>query len=124
MVETHVRRMIQEQDEKKVFGGHKTIFSEILESDLPASEKQVSRLKDEAGVIIGAGSDTIKHALTIASYHILSDKEIERTLVEELVKAMPDRDSTLTWAELETLPYLTAVLQEGISSSSQLWKED
>jgi cytochrome P450 len=112
MVENHVRTAITDHSSKKAFGGHKTIFSSILESDLPDSEKSVSRLKDEAVVLIGAGSDTIKQTLTIASFHVLSDVEVERKLVEELVKAMPDRDGTLTWAELEGLPYLTAIIQE------------
>ena len=58
------------------------------------------------------GGDTIKQVLMVASFHVLSDGEVERKLVEELVKIMPDRDGTLTWAELEGLPYLTIIIQE------------
>lgn len=124
MVEDHVRAAIKLHDEKKLRKGHRTIFSEILESNLPDSEKHVLRLKDEASVIAGAGSDTIKHTLTIASFYILSNPEIEKKLMDELVKAMVDRETTLTWAELETLPYLTAIIHEGKSYLGGLWIGD
>lgn len=120
MVEGKIREVMRSHDEKEELVGHKTIFSEILESDLPDSEKGIIRLRDEAGVIIGAGSDTIKHTLTIASFYILKDPKIYKRLVEELVNAIPDRDSTITWTELERLPYLTAIIQEGAYIGSRL----
>jgi cytochrome P450 len=111
MVVDHVRKVAKEHGEKEIVE-HNTIFSEILESNLPDEEKQIKRLGDEACVMVGAGSDTIKHTLTIACYYILNDQKIYERLVDELVTAIPDRNSTVAWAELEKLPYLTAIIQE------------
>ena len=51
MVEDHVRAVTKCHENKEDFVRHKTIFSEILESNLPASEKGIRRLRDEAGVL-------------------------------------------------------------------------
>jgi cytochrome P450 len=120
-VRDQVRRAVKSHDEKADSVGHRTIFSEILESDLPAVEKENQRLGDEARLIVAAGTDTVKNAVTVASFHILNTPEIHKRLAEELVVAMPDRDSTLTLTELEGLPYLTAIIQEGIFPTCILW---
>ncbi|RQM08076.1 hypothetical protein DH86_00001413, partial [Scytalidium sp. 3C] len=92
---------------------HKTIFNELLESDLPPREKSLERLKDEAIVIVGAGTDTVKYALSVACFHILNNPNIHKKLREELIQAMPNPRDTLALSELEPLPYLSAVIQEG-----------
>ena len=76
-------------DEKKTTD-HKTVFSEMLKSDLPKEELSLDRLRSEALSITGGGVDTIKNALVTASYGILSNPEIYKRLKEELVAAMPD----------------------------------
>lgn len=78
-------------------------YSARLSNQIYQLGKQDLRLKDETGVMIDAGSDTIKYTLTTTSYYILDNPKTERELVDGLVKAMPEGDSTLTWAELETL---------------------
>jgi cytochrome P450 len=91
---------------------HKTIFHDILDSKLPREEITLKRLQDEALVVVSAGTHTVTFALSVASFHILNNPEILRKLREELVTAIPDRNQTLTWPQLEALPYLGAVIQE------------
>lgn len=92
-----------------------TIFHGLLiNPNLPESEKVTDRLLDEARVLIGAGTDTTASTLAALTYHILANPEILKRLKAELVEAMPDTEAMPESARLEALPYLTAVIQEGI----------
>lgn len=93
--------------------GHRTILHELIESDLPPQELTVERLAHESNILIGAGSDTIKHTLEVAVFHILDNPNIHKQLREELKGAVSASIETLIWSELEKLPYLSAVIQEG-----------
>lgn len=48
------------------------------------------------------------------TYQILANPDVHRKLKAELVQAIPDPDAPLSSTRLEQLPYLTAVIQEGI----------
>jgi cytochrome P450 len=68
---------------------------------------------DEGIVLIGAGSHTTAWALTVSTFHILSNPTILRNLKEEF-SANKKNGQNLTLQELEKLPYLTAVIKEGL----------
>jgi cytochrome P450 len=90
----------------------------LLESDLPESEKRNVRLINEAVVLIGAGSHTVAWALTVATYHILSKPATLRNIKEELSAAKRTKGGEdLALPDLEKLPYLTAVIKEGLRLS-------
>lgn len=91
---------------------HRTVFDEILHSNLPPEELLVSRLQDEASVLVSAGLETTKMTLTIACFHILDNPDVYRQLCQELKKVFPDPIMQPALPELEKLPYLTAVIQE------------
>lgn len=90
----------------------KTVFNALLESDLPPQEVTLTRLQHEAITVIGAGFETTKYALTVASFHIINTPSIFHRLRRELDAAIPDPDHILPLGELEKLPYLTACIQE------------
>lgn len=97
---------------------HPTLFHEILQSNLPESDKSVSRLKDEAAIVVGAGTLTTSWALSVATYHLLASPRILNKLKTELTSAVPDFDSPIVALPvLETLPYLAAVIQEAVRLS-------
>ncbi|KEQ96327.1 hypothetical protein AUEXF2481DRAFT_3847 [Aureobasidium subglaciale EXF-2481] len=95
-----------------------TIFSELRNGKLPAIEQEPRRLIDEANILMIAGGEAITQLLTIVSYHLLDNPHILVRLREELDNVMPRPDSPITWCELEKLPYLTAVIQEGLRISA------
>lgn len=70
----------------------------------------MERLKDEAAVFVGAGTDTVRNTLHVASFNILNNPAIHSKLREELTKAMSNKNTTLPWADLENLPYMSAVI--------------
>ena len=94
---------------------HRTIFNEILTSSLPPQEKSIIRLQQEAAGIVGAAIETTKATLTFAPFYIISNSQIKRRLFNELHTYFPDISKSPTLPELEQLPYLTAIIQEGTS---------
>lgn len=92
----------------------RTIFHEILRADIPDSEKSSKRLSQEAMILLIAGMETTAQTLTALTYHLLSNPPILRRLKQELELAMPDPNQLPIASKLDSLPYLNAVIQEGI----------
>lgn len=74
-------------------------------------------MTDEARTIVNAGSETVAWALTVATYYLLSNPQILKTLKTELHEAIPDPENSTSQAALEQLPYLTAVIKEALRLS-------
>lgn len=97
-----------------------SVLRSVIENpDLPPSEKRTQRVLDEAQLLIAAGLLTTAWALSVGSYHIVSNPEIFKTLRAELETAVPDPSApdAFVWMELEKLPYLTACIKESIRLS-------
>ncbi|EON70045.1 hypothetical protein W97_09313 [Coniosporium apollinis CBS 100218] len=97
--------------------GQPTIFHELLNSDLPLWEKSLERLWQEGQVVVGAGADTTANALTVTTFHLLDNPDKLQRLKSELEMLMPDLCSPVKLRELEQLPYMSAVLSEGLRLS-------
>ncbi|KAG6999208.1 cytochrome P450 monooxygenase [Physcia stellaris] len=94
---------------------HSTIFHTLRDDpNLPPSEKSIPRLLGEARTLVGAGTLTTAHTLSTTTYHILSNPPILTRLLAELEAAIPDPTVPIPWQTLESLPYLTAVISEGL----------
>jgi cytochrome P450 len=91
-----------------------TIFHRLLRSDLPKSEKTSWRLAQEAILLLGAGTHTTSWTMSFASFHLLSNPAILQKLKAELEAAIPDPTVSTPLPQLEALPYLTAVIKEGL----------
>ena len=96
---------------------HWTIFHDILNSSLPEVEKRTSRLADEGATVVSAGTVTTAWTLPVTVYYLLTNPDVLRKLKEELHKAIPDPTKSTPLVELENLPYLTGVIQEGLRLS-------
>ncbi|RDW76820.1 uncharacterized protein DSM5745_06812 [Aspergillus mulundensis] len=94
-----------------------SIFGAILASNLPEVEKSDWRLGGEGFNVIAAGTDTTSWALTVVTFYLLSQRETLDRLQRELEGA----DAVnLSWIALEKLPYLNAVVLEGLRLSHGL----
>ncbi len=97
---------------------HPTIIHSLRDNpDLPASEKTISRVSAEARGLVGAGTLTTAHMLSITTYHILANPPILNRLCTELGGTIPNAASDPSLQTLEKLPYLTAILNEGLRVS-------
>ncbi|KAJ3941027.1 uncharacterized protein N0V96_008903 [Colletotrichum fioriniae] len=81
-----IRILLNKPAEEK--GQSKTIFGVILESDLPASEKTVGRLQQEAISVTGAGIETTMRALSLCTFHVLANPLVLEKLQAELKEAI------------------------------------
>jgi len=93
----------------------RTIFHSLIKNpNLSEADRTDERLIDESRVLLGAGTDTTVYSLSTITYHILANPKIFKKLKSELVEAIPDPDSIPSSEQIEALPYLSAVIQEGI----------
>ncbi len=90
---------------------HQTIFRGVLESRLPPQEKTLSRMTADAGAVLVAVTFTTTWNLSLVTCYLLSHPKVLLELKEERAFAMPGGMST-PLSEIESLPYLTAVVQE------------
>lgn len=67
--------------------------------------------------MIGAGGITTQHTLKTITYHILANPHVLAKLTAELKAAMPDPSVPTPLQQLEHLPYLSAVVSEGLRIS-------
>lgn len=95
----------------------RTIFHALRDSDLPAEEKMLQRLCDEGEILTGAGSETTAQTLTRTMFYLKHVPETLAKLRAELDRAIPDAAAIPPWAELQALPYLAAVIKEGLRLS-------
>lgn len=100
---------------------HPTIFHAILDSKvLPPREKATGRLAEDAQVLVMTGTLTVTFTLELVTFWLLRQPATLRRLKEELRAAMPsvrDDVGAVLLAALEGLPYLTAVVKEGLRLS-------
>lgn len=116
MTFTQVKDIHTGVNQKQEDLGHNTIFHSILDSKLPEHEKSDIRLTDDAQVLMMAGTLTTAWVLDVTMFWLLQQPETLRKLKDELETAIPHIDSigTTPLPTLEQLPYLNAVMNEGL----------
>jgi cytochrome P450 len=86
----------------------KIIFNQLLDPDAGEGHvvPSVDDIKDEAVSLVSAASDTAGHAMTMATYYVLSNELVRQKLMKELKEWFPDPSQALDYLTLEKLPYL------------------
>ena len=114
--DAQIGQIFEEDEEEKASElNQTTIFHSLRdEPELPTKEKSPARLAREAQSLIGAGTFTSAHMLATTTYHVLSNTHIFEKLLTELERAFPNPSVSPRYVELEKLPYLSAVIIEGL----------
>ncbi len=97
-----------------------TIFHTVLNPNNAAGGSPtptVQHMVDEAFGFLGAAAETAGNAMTMCAFHVVFNPEVHRRLRGELVSAFPDPTQPVDFLTLEKLPYLTAVVNEGLRLS-------
>lgn len=96
-------------------GEHNTVFRTLIQSKLPPSELTKDRLVMEAQVLLAAGALTTGAALTFICFHVQTNPAIRTRLMHELEETMAGYPRVKpTWAQLERVTYLQAVIKEAL----------
>ncbi|KAL9045863.1 MAG: hypothetical protein Q9214_001167 [Letrouitia sp. 1 TL-2023] len=94
-----------------------SLFRHIINSDMPESERSSERLAKEAQILLAAGTESISRTLGYISYFILANPSLHSRLEEELEMPMSKYPEVVpTWAELEKVPILQAIIKESLRS--------
>lgn len=94
---------------------YKVVLWEVAHCEsLPPSEKSFERLAIDGSNLLSAGFETTGTALSHLTYGVLNNPAIHKKLLKELEEAIPDPDNMPNFQALEKLPYLHAVVREGI----------
>ncbi|KAK4443094.1 cytochrome P450 [Podospora aff. communis PSN243] len=114
-----VRKVITEsmKTKKQTPRSRSVIVSALTDPNNPAEENTIERLVDEGMTIILAGTETTAHTLAATMFYVLNDKKILARLRDELAALAPGPPEKYTYSGLESLPYLTAVINEGLRLS-------
>ena len=88
-----------------------------MNSALPPHEKSQERLVHEAQLGIAARTMTVTHMLKLTFFYVLNDPNIAQKLKAELESTIPVASQPAPLVELRKLPYLTAVINEGLRMS-------
>ncbi|TVY45852.1 Cytochrome P450 monooxygenase [Lachnellula subtilissima] len=113
-IAAHIKDIITGANDTYESVSHPTIFHEILNSNLPPKEKKLGRLWQEGQRIIGASTETTAWALSVTTFHLLSNLSIRHKLLQELKPLFNSTDGKPTFNQLEQLPYLGGVISEGL----------
>lgn len=99
----------------------RTIVHEILDSNLPQSEKTLERVSDELSTVAGAAFETAAHTTRVILYHLYSNPTTLARLRAELDAAARKHEASggdnIPLSALEKLPLLTGALREGLRLS-------
>ncbi|KAL8724913.1 MAG: hypothetical protein Q9181_006622 [Wetmoreana brouardii] len=94
-----------------------SILASYLDNSLPPHERTAQHLHDTTIMLLAAGFETTGFTLTTAAYHILSSPFILCRLQRELRSHIHFPSAIPSWQELSKLPYLSAVVKEGLRLS-------
>ena len=89
----------------------------IVRSDLPPTDKTFERVFEEVATVTGAAFETTANTFRLILYHVYTNEEILRRLRKELGSVSASPSESIALDKLEQLPYLNAVLQEGLRLS-------
>ena len=101
------------------------IHSIINSTQLPPSEKEFTRVHQDVDAVTGAGIETVGQTLRLTCFHIYTNPDILRRLRGELTSisklvgpgSSAGEPEQPLLGQLERLPYLTAVIKEGLRMS-------
>lgn len=88
----------------------------IAHSNLPPAGKSFQRVKEEVATVTGAGFETTANVLRLILFHVFTNDNILQRLRSE-VSSVLSSPNPIQLSALEQLPYLTAVLTEGLRLS-------
>lgn len=87
---------------------HPVIYHGLL-NPVHGPRPSVTSLRDEALLLVFAGTDTASNVLTVGTMHILSKPSIHARLKAEILEVWPNQARTPRYEELERLPYLVSL---------------
>ena len=109
----HLTQLISQYGHGKLPPGS-TMLHQLLSSDLPPTEKTHSRIWQESASLVGAGVETISNAICVILVHLHLNPPCLSCVKSKLNAAIPNPAQIPPYSDLVRLPYLSAVVNEGL----------
>ncbi|EFY85402.1 trichodiene oxygenase [Metarhizium acridum CQMa 102] len=93
------------------------IMSALMDTKIPAAEREIDRLLDEGSVIVFAGTETTSRALSVGMFYLLDDETHVDKIRKELSSVVFTPGRGYSSSDLELLPYLSGVVHESLRLS-------
>ncbi|KEY67210.1 Sat11 [Stachybotrys chartarum IBT 7711] len=84
------------------------------DKNIPPHERTVARLLDEGTVFLFAGTETTSRTLAVTMFYLLTNPDCLKKLRAELDTLPSTEDYQHSLSTLESLPYLSGVVHEGL----------
>ncbi|RDW81515.1 cytochrome P450 [Aspergillus mulundensis] len=94
-----------------------TLVDSLNDPTLPPSERTLDRITAESIQFLLAGTETTGWAIAVTMFHLLSERPMLLRLREEIKQVLVRASDYPSWTALEALPYLRAVILEGLRLS-------
>ncbi|PYI26859.1 cytochrome P450 [Aspergillus indologenus CBS 114.80] len=94
-----------------------TLLGVLAHPSIPAAERTLARVQDEAMIVLLAGTETTANAISMALYRLYTNPTILQRVRDELQSIVPDPFQIPPWSTLERLPYLSATIKESLRLS-------
>ncbi|KAH8600962.1 cytochrome P450 [Bisporella sp. PMI_857] len=102
------------KSKEKKYAKPNVIHQMLDAEELSAKDKSNERLALEVRTFVGAGTETTGNTLTSIVFYLLANPEKLRRLKEEIREAQKKCNAPLRYQDLQQLPYLNAVVLEGL----------
>ncbi|KAJ4357623.1 uncharacterized protein N0V89_002199 [Didymosphaeria variabile] len=113
--------LTNDPEKLKALPHNMTIYHRLLDADAYRDKTTPSAgsLYEEAQALMFGGADTVGNTLMVGAYYLLQNPEKQQTLKKELLSIWPSLNGPEPRVrDLESLPYLNAVIKESLRLSS------
>ncbi|RYP72025.1 hypothetical protein DL771_004494 [Monosporascus sp. 5C6A] len=86
----------------------------LADHNIPPHERTVARLLDEGTVFLFAGTETTSRTMAVTMFYLLSNPDCLKKLRDELDTLPVTENYQYSLSTLESLPYLSGVVHEGL----------
>jgi cytochrome P450 len=120
LLRRQINDLSDDPEKLKLLPHNNTIYHRLMDAEAYRNKTVPSpgSLYEEAQALMFGGADTVGNTLMVGTHRLLQHPEKLQKLKEEIFKAWPALEDKPRLRDLESLPYLNAVIKESLRLSS------
>ncbi len=120
MLKKQISEITDDPEKLKQLPHNLTIYHRLMDPQAfrDKTVPPAGSLYEEGQALMFGGADTVGNTLMVGTHHLLQRPKVLQALKEELLAVWPTLSSEPKLRDLESLPYLNAVIKESLRMSS------
>jgi cytochrome P450 len=120
LLRSQINDLSDDPEKLKLLPHNNTIYHRLMDAEAYRNKTVPSpgSLYEEAQALMFGGADTVGNTLMLGTHRLLQHPDKLQKLREELFEVWPSLESEPKLRDLESLPYLNAVIKESLRLSS------